>query len=75
MKDEVKAGEAYQSYIRGWQDAAAQHTSRSEFEKNEKSHIRDAYNLGYNDGYDARRAAFKKAEQISGHKPTILRAI
>ncbi len=71
----VEAGEMYQAYIRGWMDAASIKTVRIEFERNEKEHIRDGYNQGYTDGYDARRMAFKKAEKMTGYKPRILRAI
>ena len=71
----LEAEEKYQSYCIGWRDAACQRMSSREFEQNEKAHIREGYKQGYTDGYNARRAAFKKAEKMTGHKPTILRVV
>jgi hypothetical protein len=72
---EIEAAEMYQSYLRGWKDATGIKLCRPEFENHEKDHIRDGYNEGFQDGYDARRMAMRKAERITGHKPTVLRAV
>lgn len=70
---EIDAANRYHSYRRGWIDGAARKAMPEEFTKHTDLGIRDAYNLGYQHGYDAHVAALKAAEQRYEHTPTVLR--
>jgi hypothetical protein len=73
-KKRIESSESYQSYSKGWMDAAGLKSMRKEFEGHDKAHIRENYSKGYTDGYNARKRALKRAEKLFGYKPRIIRA-
>jgi ribosome modulation factor len=74
-KDERTKAELYQSYIKGWRDAASIKSMDNRFVNHAtRRDLAKAYFDGYNAGYKARREAFDLAALTYEYKPNILRA-
>ena len=69
----IDSSHRYQSYMRGWRDAASIRAMRPEFSEHSDVGIRAAYDLGYAHGYAARGEASKAAQERYDYTPSILR--
>jgi hypothetical protein len=67
------AANQYQAYAKGWVAGAAVRAMDPAATGHTDPLIRDAYNLGYKDGQDARRADLEYAGKRYGYEPSILR--
>lgn len=72
-KAQVRAGNQWNSYVRGWQHGAAVKPLDPKFTGHANDEIAAAYRRGYSAGRDARNIASQDAATIYGYTPSVLR--
>lgn len=72
-KAQVRAGNLWNSYVRGWAHGAAVKALDPKFTGHANDEIAAAYKRGYSEGRDARNVAAMNAAASYGYTPSVVR--